>query len=877
MFSIPLPLLLVAGAAMLAVAVAGARGRRTWRLRGRGFVELAGPYRSLLRELGLTEADDFLALEGTVVSGHPGRDVSRLVLGRGPDALTVYLKRESRVPWTVRLESFFAGFGLASRSLREARTLQSLQRERLAAPEWLAAGEDGRGGAFLLVREVTSAIDLREFLRTEADPARRRRVARTMGRELARLHDAGFTHPDLYSKHVLVDAFSERVCFLDWQRSRRVRRPGWVERRRDLAALHATVAEELAGPRERLVCLHAYLPRRPQTAAKRRPRPGFFRALLTAVVATAGRLHHRHIAEKRQFARPPQRQEWRCVEGAALCVTPGAGETWLERVPLSLDRQPLPPTGTVSRRWLAAPGGGRVLLVRRRCRPSVSTLGSWLLGRPTVSPEQRQASLLFRLQRHAVAAPRVLAMGQRLWLPWLSDSFLLTAPDTDAVRLGVWLGRRRGSAAGLAVRRRVLREAGALLHRLHGASCYLGADAAETLAVRPSPGGPVVVVADPERVHARRRSTPFRDRYDLAALERSLAAIGSSRTDRLRVRQGYRNDPAARYRTDLSHGTTASRPEGDASMSAPPAAAAAPRIRGILRRLFRGVRRLRERPEWLAYAGPVWADNIMDVAVTDRFHAKQGRSTGRWVLQAPDGRPPLVVYLKRHYALPFWQRVLATVWPRGGWSPAMQEWRHLEWARARGVPVPEALAAAEFIGPGGRLRSFLAVKELTDMLPLNEALPLAADRLDAAGFRRWKFTLAAEVARLARLLHDRRCFHKDLYFCHFYLARGDTAGVPEGGWRGRVFLIDLHRLTHHPLTWLIWQTKDLAQLLYSSELPGVDARDRLNFWRAYRGPGPRRATHRWLRYWVLFKWGRYRRHNARRKARTEAARPRQAG
>jgi heptose I phosphotransferase len=312
-------------------------------------------------------------------------------------------------------------------------------------------------------------------------------------------------------------------------------------------------------------------------------------------------------------------------------------------------------------------------------------------------------------------------------------------------------------------------------------------------------------------------------------------------------------------------------------MAAHPAAAATLRVRGILRRLFRGVRRLRERPEWLAYVGPGWADHIMDVAVTDRFHAKQGRSTGRWVLPAADGGTPLVVYLKRHYALPAWQRLLATVWPRGGWSPAMQEWRHLEWARARGVPVPEALAAAEFIGPGGRLRSFLAVKELTDMLPLNEALPLAADRLDPAGFRRWKFTLAAEMARLARLLHDRRCFHKDLYFCHFYLARGDTAGVPEGGWRGRIFLIDLHRLRHHPLTWLMWQTKDLAQLLYSSELPGVDARDRLRFWRAYRGPGPRRITHRWLRSWVLFKWGRYRRHNARRKARAEAARPRQAG
>src|SRR5262249_31742174 len=152
------------------------------------------------------------------------------------------------------------------------------------------------------------------------------------------------------------------------------------------------------------------------------------------------------------------------------------------------------------------------------------------------------------------------------------------------------------------------------------------------------------------------------------------------------------------------------RPEGGAVMAVSHAGTATPRRDGFLRHLFYGVRRLRERPTWIQYAGPDWANGIMDVAVTDRFHAKQGRSTGRWVLPSPDGdAPPLVVYLKRHYSLPWHSRLLATIWPRGGWSPAMQEWRHLEWARAQGVPVPEALAAAEYIGPMGRLQSFLAV------------------------------------------------------------------------------------------------------------------------------------------------------------------------
>jgi heptose I phosphotransferase len=207
--------------------------------------------------------------------------------------------------------------------------------------------------------------------------------------------------------------------------------------------------------------------------------------------------------------------------------------------------------------------------------------------------------------------------------------------------------------------------------------------------------------------------------------------------------------------------------------------------------------------------------------------------------------------------------LLALLWPGGNWSPAMQEWEHLEWARRQGIPVPSVVAAAEFIGPGLRLQSLLAVEELTGMLPLHEAVPLALSRLPPDDFRRWKRGLVSEMARLARMLHDRRVFHKDFYLCHFYVAGDDTGAVPDD-WRGRVYLIDLHRLTHHPWSWRLWRLKDLAQLLYSSDVPGVDARDRLWFWREYRGPGPRRPARRWLRWLVLFKWRRYQRHNARR-------------
>lgn len=278
-------------------------------------------------------------------------------------------------------------------------------------------------------------------------------------------------------------------------------------------------------------------------------------------------------------------------------------------------------------------------------------------------------------------------------------------------------------------------------------------------------------------------------------------------------------------------------------------------------RLVRGVRRVQERPDWSGFVGDDWQDRIMDVAVTDDFHAKQGRSTGRWILEGQGGT--LAVYLKRHYRLPWVHGLLATLWPGSGWSPALQEARHLEWAQAQGFPVPAVVAAGESIGPWGKLQSFLAVEELTGMLPLHQAIPLAARQLTPAAFARWKRGLTIEMARLSRALHERRHFHKDLYLCHFYIPRADTE-VEPGDWRGRLHMIDLHRLASHPVTWRIWQVKDLAELAYSSEVEGVTARDRLRFWRFYLGEGRLNAW--WLRQSVFVKWQRYRKHNDKKRA-----------
>ncbi len=278
---------------------------------------------------------------------------------------------------------------------------------------------------------------------------------------------------------------------------------------------------------------------------------------------------------------------------------------------------------------------------------------------------------------------------------------------------------------------------------------------------------------------------------------------------------------------------------------------------GWWQRLLHGVRRLCARSDWNDFAGADWPDRIMHADVTDDFHAKQGRSTGRVLFQFSGKQ--LAVYLKRHYQLPRWHGLLAALWPRRDWSPGMQERANLEWASEQGLPVPKVVAAGEFLGPWGKLQSFLAIEELTDMLPLHEAIPLASRQLDPAEFRVWKAGLTREMARLARRLHDHNRFHKDLYLCHFFIARADTSCVPT--WENRVHMIDFHRLAHHWLARAFWISKDLGQLLYSSQIVGVDARDRLRFWRAYLGPQRRTWFGRLLRRSVLMRGRNYSRHN----------------
>jgi tRNA A-37 threonylcarbamoyl transferase component Bud32 len=518
-------------------------------------------YREFLEQRGLCTPADFLALTGVIVSGHPDRHVLRVTLG-GDDTVTCFLKRQHRVPLLGRLANLWAGFGFVSHSCREAQLLKQLQRAGVACPEWMAAGEDDQGRAFLLVREQAGAVELRLFLHGQHDAERRRCLARKLGEALAQVHETGFDHPDLYAKHVLVNPRDLGVTLLDWQRSRQRKHLSWQRRWHDLAALHASLAVDLAMPRERLVMLHAYLRASlPRTLV----RDGW-RAIVERIERFAQRLlRHRHIREQRQspVAGGVQRLIW--LDGEALCVTPELQAALGRQTPHWLTTgAPLGTRQRLRQATVAVPGVAQATLVRRRADWPLRWLWAWLRGKHVQSREVRQAAILFRLQRYGVVTPRLLAFGQKHFPPRRTESFLLTEPPTDTIDFATWLAEQAKQPLWTAQRKRrwaLIRATAKVLRRMHEAHCYLGRGAtALPLHVR-TRQAQTIVLASVEDIHLRRRSGARQVVADLARLRDYLSPQTFNRADALRFLLAYLGDahrsPAVRR---LAHVLSASPP-----------------------------------------------------------------------------------------------------------------------------------------------------------------------------------------------------------------------------------------------------------------------------------------------------------------------------
>jgi tRNA A-37 threonylcarbamoyl transferase component Bud32 len=368
----------------------------------------------------LDSAEALLSASGDIISGHPDRHVLRVRIG----AIDAILKREHVVPWKDRFANWRAGFGWVSVSIREAMVLRQTAACGIAVPEWMAVGESADGRAFLLLRAIGRAQDLRRYLQEHRSVSEleRRSFARLLARRVARIHELGFEYPDLYAKHVLIDSAQRRISFLDWQRGRRTTALGWRARCRDLAALSASLSDELASPADKFIFLLAYYRCVDDNTI------GFKRVCRRIERRTRRLLKRSSLREQRLPTRhESQTLVW--LDGEALCVTP-FGQSLYDRDSLERLAYNSCDSGSGQSR-VELPNGHSATLVCRVTRRRLGPVLDCLRQRHWISPEARHAADLLRLERLG-EPPRLLAFGQRIRGFGLVQSFLLTLDGENA-------------------------------------------------------------------------------------------------------------------------------------------------------------------------------------------------------------------------------------------------------------------------------------------------------------------------------------------------------------------------------------------------------------------------------------------------------------
>ncbi|VTR97251.1 heptose kinase : : Kdo [Gemmata massiliana] len=451
-------------------------------------------FAELFARVGLASAAGFFELPGEVVSGHADRHVMRVEVPGAPRAF--YLKRQHVVGWREKWRNSRAGFGWASRCAREAELLRQLEAAKLPAPRWAVVGTHGNR-AFLLVEEIPDAVDLRRVLSDNAlSRVQRSALATRLGETIAAVHAAGFSSPDLTAKHVLVNPDTLAITFLDWQSAERGASVSEPERTNALGALHASLAEPLASPTERVRVLRAY--RASSLPAQQR----------AACVLRAAARHakRRSIRDQLQPEGASQKQRLVWLAGEAVCAIPEIAAEW----PKPAVAPPFYCPGAndaIALRVL----GYDATLVRGYTSAPVGRFRAWARAAPWRAPGVTIGRVLFHLQRYGVPGPRLLAFGQRLTSAIGAEWFALYESPP-----GMPLQKWRYTAS-FAARRAALDRVADCLAKLHAAGCVL-TDPQAAFSVHDG----AACVTDPRAVRIVRRVRTSARRRDLRDAARLL-------------------------------------------------------------------------------------------------------------------------------------------------------------------------------------------------------------------------------------------------------------------------------------------------------------------------------------------------------------------
>lgn len=200
---------------------------------GRGKILVRRGYAEHAAELGL-EGDP----EGSGEAVPGGRAEHPLVQLPGAERALVRRYHRGGVIRHFNRTTYLAG----QRSYHELWVTERARAAGVSVPLALAAAERRRAvgySAWLATRWIPDARDLADWLTADAVEERSDgAVLEMVGQQIAAMHDAGITHPDLNLRNVLVGVGGRDVYLLDFDRARVLAGPVPARRRRaDVARL----------------------------------------------------------------------------------------------------------------------------------------------------------------------------------------------------------------------------------------------------------------------------------------------------------------------------------------------------------------------------------------------------------------------------------------------------------------------------------------------------------------------------------------------------------------------------------------------------------------------------------------------------------------
>jgi tRNA A-37 threonylcarbamoyl transferase component Bud32 len=349
--------------------------------------------RDWCRQSKLVSFDDFWSIPGIVISGHVDRHVMRVEIGELNQPKSCILKREHRIPWSIRFQNWREGFGLVGKSVREAKTLEMVASLGMPVSKLIASGENQTGKSFLLLESKSGSIDLRHWLQLQPNRNERFQMAKKIGRILAHFSLLGVVNRDLSAKHLLIDSVGA-ITIIDWQRVRLNQRITTRLESQILARLLATIPSRLLDRRSLVTAWKAYRTERQlsKSEAKR---------LLDQTknnLAILAQKKSSRLQVEEALDRTKHELIW-LEDDERFCVVPEWSDTFCS----TSFRQKMQTGKTAEVLHI----NGRRLQIKR-----LHSQRSLIAVRRFRSPLLSEVRELFEKQQRGVDAPRVIAFGQ---------------------------------------------------------------------------------------------------------------------------------------------------------------------------------------------------------------------------------------------------------------------------------------------------------------------------------------------------------------------------------------------------------------------------------------------------------------------------------